>query len=63
MHHTSGLDVAVEKLAPPDPSNLLIDQIIDDWGTKSEARIAKIRAKLDLRTQSHREISETLDTL
>ena len=44
MHHKSGLAVAVEEMAPPDPSNLLIDQLIDDWGTKAEARIAKIRA-------------------
>ena len=42
---------------------LQIDKYIEEWGPLSEARIAKIRARLDLTDQGHKEISETLDQL
>lgn len=42
---------------------LYIDKIIEEWGPKSEVRIAKIRANLDMSDRGHVEISNTLDSL
>jgi hypothetical protein len=42
---------------------LYIDKIIEEWGPKSEVRIAKIKARLDMRDRGHLEISNALDNL
>ena len=63
MHHVSGSAERVQEYRPLDKSQLAIDKIINEWGPASLARIAKIKAKLDLNDDGHRSIKQALDLL
>ena len=43
MHHSSGIAESIEKIKPLDVNHLGIDNVIDEWGPASIARIAKMR--------------------